>query len=179
MIFRPDVKRGLECHVDADFAGNWDIEDHMSVDTARSRHGYIITYAGCPLLWASQLQHGIALSITESEYNGLSRALRDAIPIMNLLREMKSRKLPVTYKRTKIHCKVFEDNSGAITMATTKKFRPRTKHVNIKMHHFREYVDNGSISVHHIGTEDQPADISTKPTSREVFEKHKKNLIGW
>jgi hypothetical protein len=32
----------------------------------------------------------------------------------------------------KIHCKVFEDNAGAIEIANVPKMRPRTKHLNIK-----------------------------------------------
>src|SRR5210317_790954 len=81
-ILRPDKTRGLEVFVDADFAGNWDPKETEDRDTARSRHGYFITFAGCPLVWKSQLQTEVALSSTESEYTGLSYALRDAIPIM-------------------------------------------------------------------------------------------------
>ena len=81
---RPDPSKGLEVYCDADFAGNWDPalagED---IDTARSRHGFIISYAGVPLLWKSSLQGEIALSSTESELIGLSTALRTAIPIHN------------------------------------------------------------------------------------------------
>ena len=43
LIIRPDKSRGLEMHVDANFAGNWDPNETMDQDTARSRHGYIIT----------------------------------------------------------------------------------------------------------------------------------------
>ena len=54
LILRPDKSKGMEIYCDADFAGAWDPalagED---IDTARSRHGYIITYAGVPLIWKS------------------------------------------------------------------------------------------------------------------------------
>lgn len=54
--------------------GNWDLKDPANDrDTARSRHGYIINYAGCPLLWKSQLQTEIALP-------RLRRARRDKHP---------------------------------------------------------------------------------------------------
>jgi hypothetical protein len=82
-ILRPVPEKDLEVYVDADFSGNWEPANaEWDTDTARSRHGYIITYAGCPILWKSQLQTEIALSTTESEYTGLSYALRSAIPIM-------------------------------------------------------------------------------------------------
>ena len=77
MRFRADITCGLEVFVDASFARNWDKKDTQTgdCDTARSRHGYIILYYGCPLIWKSQLQTEIALSFTESEYTGLSYAL--------------------------------------------------------------------------------------------------------
>jgi hypothetical protein len=107
--------------VDADFSGNWDPKDTQDWDTAQSRHGYIITYAGCAILWKLQMQTEIALSSTESEYTGLSYALGDAIPIMELLKELKKKKFPVRSTIPNVHCKVFEDNSGALEMATVHK----------------------------------------------------------
>ena len=66
---------------------------------ARSQHGYIILYSGCPLIWKSQLQTEIALSSTKSEYTGLSYALREAIPRMTLLEELKEDGFPVDKKK--------------------------------------------------------------------------------
>ncbi len=113
--------KDLEVYVDADFSGNWDPKEAQDRDIARYRHGYIITYAGCAILWKSQMQTEIALSSTESEFTGLSYALRDAIPIMELLKELKKKKLPVRLTIPNVHCKVFEDNSGALEMATVHK----------------------------------------------------------
>jgi len=45
--------------------------------------------------------------------------------------------------KPKVSCKVFEDNSGALEMATTHKFQPQTKHINVKLHHFHDYVAHG------------------------------------
>ena len=56
---------------------------------ARSRHGYFLTYNGIPLQWASQLQTKISLSSTESEFIGLSQALRLVIPVIEILKELK------------------------------------------------------------------------------------------
>ena len=55
MILRPDTSKGLELFVDADYAGNWDPEETQDIDTAQSRHGFIIKYAGCIVHWKSQL----------------------------------------------------------------------------------------------------------------------------
>ena len=176
---KPDRTKGLEVHVDADFVGNWDPADVDNKDTAKSRHGYCITYAGCPICWKSQLQPHIALSSSESEYIGLSCALREAIPVMHLLKEMATYDLIPSPSQTRIHCKVFEDNIGALEMAREHKYRPRTKHMHIKYHHFRSYVDSNEISVHHIGTDKQHADILTKPLPRDKFVQHRKTMMGW
>ena len=49
MIFKPDLTKGLEVYVDSNFAGNWNREDSLNKDPARSRHGYFISYNGVPL----------------------------------------------------------------------------------------------------------------------------------
>ena len=138
MRFRADITRGLEVFADASFAGNWEKKDAQTGDrdTPRSRHGYIILYYGCPLLWKSLLQTEIALSSTESKYTGLSYALREAIPLLSLLDELKDQGFPVDQTEGTIKCKVFEDNSGAIEIASNHKRRPRTKRLNCRLHHF-------------------------------------------
>jgi Reverse transcriptase (RNA-dependent DNA polymerase) len=179
-IMQPMTNKDLEVFVDASFCGDWDPKEAAADrDTARSRHGYVINYAGCPLLWKSQLQTEVALSSTESEYTGLSYALRDAIPVMRLLREMKKRGYPIVTTQARVHCRVFEDNSGALEMAKVHKYRPRTKHLNVKLHHFRDYVERKEISIHHIRTNDQPADFLTKPLNEEAHCRHRKTVMGW
>ena len=177
-IFRPNIEKGLEVYVDADFAGNFDKND-PSRDTARSRHGYYIMLHGCPVVWKSQLQTEIALSSTESEYTGLSYALREVIPIMNLLKEMREEGFQINPKTPKIRVKVFEDNSGALEMAKNHKYRPRTKHLNNRLHHFRDYVSRGEINIVKVNTLDQLADILTKPVDYETLVRLRKRVMGW
>jgi hypothetical protein len=128
-----------------------------------------------PIVWKSQLQQ-------EAKITGLSYALREAIPIIELLKEIRShghiRDTPSSHT-TKVHCKVFEDNSGAIKIAKFRKYRPQTKHLNIRLFHFRGYVDRSEITIHKIKSEDQPADVLTKPLSDNPFIKHRKRINGW
>jgi len=125
------------------------------------------------------MQTEIALSSTEAEYIALSQSMREIIPLLALVKEAKEKKLPVDVLSPTIHCRLFEDNSGAIEIAKVPKMRPRTKHLNIKYHHFRSFVQDGSVSVHHVGTENQVADIFTKPLNMELFQRHRKALLGW
>ena len=133
----------------------------------------------CPIVWKSQLQHEIALSSTESEYTGLSYALREAIPIMNLLEELKSYGYIPSHETPTVMCKVFEDNSGALHMANIHKYRPRTKHINVKLHHFRQYVEEGKIKIVPIESENQQADYLTKPVRHDTLVRLRKLVMGW
>ena len=76
-------------------------------------------------------------------------------------------------------CKVFEDNSGAIELAKVDKVRPRTKHINVRYHHFRHLVDSGQLNIEYIPSEENPADILTHPVSLERLEKHVSTLLKW
>ncbi len=175
----PD-ERPLECYSDADFAGNWNkIESEFNKDTARSRTGYIIKYAGCPLVWGSKLQTEIALSTTESEYVALSTSLREVIPLMELIKELEGAGFAIKKDKPRVYCEAFEDNEGALEMARSPKMRPRTKHINIKYHHFRDAVKKGDIVINAIDTEEQQADIMTKPLDEKAFIYLRKMIMGW
>ena len=57
--------------------------------------------------------------------------VNDAIPMMELLKEMKHQKVPIRSVKGKVHCQVFKDNSGALEMAKVHKYHPRRKHLNV------------------------------------------------
>ena len=180
IIIDPKLDKSLEVYADADFSGNWH-RDTAEFDstTAKSRTGYVVTMHGTPIVWHSKIQTQVALSTTEAEYISLSQSLRDAIPIMNILKELEDKGFKGGDKLPEIHCKAFEDNSGALELAQTPKMRPRTKHINLVYHHFRSYVLNKDITIHAIDTENQTADILTKPLALNLFQKHRKKLLGW
>ena len=178
----PKQDKSFECWVDADFLGQYvkDAPDmHLDKMTAKSRTGYLITYAGCPVIWGSKLQRESALSTTESEYISLSESFRSLIPLMELLEEAKNMGVPVESGAPVIHCKAFEDNSGALELARLPKMRPRTKHINVKYHHFREAVASGKISIQHVASKDQLGDALTKNLPRDLFVSLRKRYLGW
>ena len=178
IIFVPDVSRGLECHVDADFAGGWADGDQSNPESVLSRAGYVISYAGCPIHWCSKMETEIALSTTEAEYIALSMAMRDVLPFLNLMSEMKVF-LPISDNDPKFFCKVWEDNQSCIKVAKNPKFTPRTKHIALKYHHFRHFVSNGTIAIEYVATAEQTADIFTKPLPEKTFRYLRRKLMGW
>ena len=175
--FIPDRTKSLEVFVDASFAGDWNKEWSDEPTSVMSRTGFLIKYANCPIVFCSKLQTEIALSTTESEYIALSQSLRDAIPLIELLRELKET-IPFTDTIPKVHCVIFEDNKGCIELVKTPRMRPRTKHIALKYHHFREHVRQKLISIHYIDTKFQVADIFTKPLGTDQFNNLKSYLMG-
>ncbi len=123
MIYKPDSMKGIEVYVDADFAGGWDPADAMNADNIYSRTGYVIPYAGCPIYWQSKLQTEIALSTAEAEYIALSQALREMLPMMQLMKEINVI-FPLYLLQPKFVIKVREDNQSCIAMAQNPKFSP-------------------------------------------------------
>jgi hypothetical protein len=180
MIIKPDPSRSLEVFADADFCGLYNPNTALyDPVTAKSRTGYVIKYMGCPIVWASTLQTETALSTCESEYISCSEALRAAIPLMRLLKEASEHGIPVTSTKAKVLCNLFCDNQSACELIRLPKVRPRTKHINSKLHHFREHVANGSITVQYIPTQEQEADIATKPLALPLFSKFRASILGW
>lgn len=109
------------------------------------------------------------MSTTEAKYIALSQSLRDVIPLRTIINEVSNVLNPET-RNTITHSTIFEDNNGAIDLAVEPKYRPRTKHMGIKYHHFRQHVRNKTIWIRHIDTNGQIADIMTKPLERGKFE---------
>ena len=57
IVYEPNKSMGLECFVDADFAGAWTPETTHDANNVMSRTGFVIMYANCPIHWASRLQY--------------------------------------------------------------------------------------------------------------------------
>jgi len=52
---RPSRESSFEVYADADFTGQWNcMTANEDKSTAKSRTGYIIFFAGCPLIWSSK-----------------------------------------------------------------------------------------------------------------------------
>ena len=180
IILHPKNVPVIDVYADADFAGNWNkTTAEWDPSTAKSRTGYLINFAGCPIHWASKLQTQIALSTTEAEYIALSQSLREAIPVMQLVREMREKHIINIDDKAKIYCRCFEDNVGALELANTPKMRPRTKHINLVYHHFRSFARQGLIKVYSIESKEQICDLLTKPLPQNQFQYLRRKFMFW
>ena len=73
---------------------------------------------------------------------------------------------------------VFENNEEAIKLAGNKHASRRTKYIDVKRHLVRDAYDAGKIRVVYVRTEDQHADLFTKPLDIQKFHKHAKTLLN-
>eukprot|EP00804_Cyclotella_cryptica_P002072 CCRYP_017855-RB/>CCRYP_017855-RB protein AED:0.26 eAED:0.26 QI:0/-1/0/1/-1/0/1/0/216 len=177
--FKPDASKGFQCYCDADFAGNWNKEfAETDPSIAKCRRGWVVFYAACPFIWASKLQSHVVLSTTEAEYIVMSTALRDVIPFMELIKEMREHKLVIVNTQPYVYCKVFEDNSGALELVRLPRLHPCTKHINVCYHHFCKHVRKGLIKIFPVDTKDQIADTLTKALAQNDFIRHRKLMCG-
>jgi len=181
IIFKPDGSLALKAYVDADFAGLYKRENARDPTAVKSRYGYVIKLGNCPLLWRTKLISEICLSTLEAEYVGLSKCMRVVIPTYELVKEISSTLLNLTTGPTPtISATVFEDNNGALNLATKQQITDRTKHLLIKWHFFWENVQpQGPIAVERINTEDQDADYETKGLPAVPFKANRKRVQGW
>ena len=79
----------------------------------------------------------------------------------------------------KLRCTLFEDNKGSEELAKVPKQRPRTKHIAVKYHHFRQWVQKGILIITRVDTNEQQADIFTKPLTQKVHEYLRHKIQGW
>jgi hypothetical protein len=178
MMYKLDLSRGIEVYVDADFAGLWTHETAFDPNSVLSRTGYVIFLFGCPLFWHSKLQTEIALSTTEAEYIAISQALRNVTPLINLMNELMIH-FDIQYIQPTIKCMVYEDNQSTIAVAKAPSMLPRTKHIGLKYHYFRQAIQQDLIAIEYVPTAEQIADIFTKPLPIPSFTYLRHKLLGW
>jgi len=180
IIFQPDMDAGLDCFVDADFAGLYGQEDDQDPVSVKFRTGFVLTLVGCPVIWSSKLQGEITLSSTAAEYVAFSMAMRELLPMRELMKELGD-KLHFDFAQgSLIRSTVFEDNQGCLSMVNTPKMSSRNKYLALKYHFFRSHIgkDKG-IETQWIESKNQKADIFTKGLPKETHKAIRNLLMGW
>ena len=79
----------------------------------------------------------------------------------------------------KVTCRVFEDNVGTLELANAHKLRPRTKHLSVQLHHFRQCTLDKKVMVEKICTAHQSADAFAKALPRDAFRCLRSKISGW
>ncbi|GJS12431.1 retrovirus-related pol polyprotein from transposon TNT 1-94 [Tanacetum coccineum] len=136
-----------------DVTGFVDSDYAKDPNKGRSIISYTILVQGCVVSWKATLQHMVALSTSEAEYMALTKAVKEAIWLRGLLKE-----LGVKLNRVAVNC----DNQGAIHLSQNHVFHERTKHINVRYHFIIKVLEAKTIKVLKVGTEHNAADALTK-----------------
>ena len=62
------------------------------------------------------------------------------------------------------------DNQSCIHMSVNTVFYDKTKHIEIRYHYIRDMVQKGAVELQFVLTDDQIADILTKPLLKTKFD---------
>ena len=179
LMFNPSKKLVVDCYSDAYFARLWGHENPQDHIFARSRTGFVVTFANFPLLWMSKLQTEIALSKLHTEYVALSHSVRALLPLKSPFKEVIDN-LVIDNENLKFMSSstIYEDNNGFIVVATSPRMTPTSKHISVKYHWFRQHVEKEFV-IRKIESENQKADIFTKGLQGQIFVIIRKLLCGW
>ena len=162
------VEPNFVCFTDADFAGDR--------DSRKSTSGWVFGYeypdgTFCPMDWASCRQKVVALSTAEAELRACLDGSREFIGSFPLLAQLQASKQE--------NGTVWVDSQACIDIAKkgrSNKLRyvaAERKSVQVNLHWIHTVVSDMIQKVH---TDDNVADIFTKPLSTEAFNRHRDRL---
>ena len=136
----------LMSYSDADYAG---------CRSARKSTSGTCHFLGNSLVsWFSKKQNSIALSTTEAEYIAAGLACAQVLWMRQTLQDY-----GIVCDTNIIRC----DNTSAINLSKNHILHSRTKHIDIRHHFLSDHVDKKDIELEFIKTNNQLADILTKP----------------
>jgi hypothetical protein len=158
--------------------GIYNIEAYSDADWGRDLHGrksifgYVIHLNGCPISWISKKQTFVSQSTCESEYVGMSEAVREIRWIYQLLQELKINsefiQIPTLYG----------DNISSIKIASNSRMDNRIKSIDIKYHYIKDEEASKHVQLQHVASEYNIADIFTKPLGATKFHNFKDQILG-
>jgi hypothetical protein len=131
----------------------------------KSRTDYLITISGCPFVWRSKFKSTITLDTVDAAYSTLSMSTRELLPLLPLkllVKETTNELGPQAAYEIKTKSTVFEDSTGCIALANCTIMKPRSKHIAVIYHWFRNHVMRGETAIVKIDTTEQLADVATK-----------------
>ncbi|GJV80957.1 retrovirus-related pol polyprotein from transposon TNT 1-94 [Tanacetum coccineum] len=139
-------------YVDSDYAGD--------LDGSKSTTRYVFTLCSGTVSWVSKLQSVVAMSTTEAEYVAAVQASKEAVWLKMLLEDLIHEQEKIT---------LFCDNQSALYLARNPTFHSKTKHIRVQYHFIREKVEEGTMDMQKIHTDDNVADYLMKAINAVEF----------
>ena len=152
-MLRADCDLQLYAYCDSDWA--------TCPISRRSVSGYFIKFGNSPISWKAKKQSIMSRSSAEAEYRAMAYACAEVKWLKVLLAFLG------VYHRQPV--RLFCDSQAAIHIASNPVFHERSKHIDIDCHFVRELLLSGVISLAHISTKFQLADLFTKALGVPAF----------
>lgn len=140
-------------YTDSDFAN--DRASRLSVS------GGVAFMCGAPVLWLCRTQRMVTLSTAEAETVALTDSMTEVVWLRRLLHSLGYPQESPTSVRV--------DNTAAIAIANNESSSRRTKHFDVKHKFNHQCIRRGLASVSYVPTDENFADIFTKPLGAERF----------
>ncbi|PNY15934.1 hypothetical protein L195_g012642 [Trifolium pratense] len=140
---------------DSDYAGD--------LDDRKSTTGFVFMLGCGAISWSSKKQPIVTLSTTEVEYVSPAACACQGIWLENVLSYLKMKQSDCIM--------IYYDNSSSIKLSKNPIMHGRSKHIDVRFHFLRDLTKDESIELVHCRSEDQLADLLTKPLKLESFYK--------
>jgi hypothetical protein len=117
--------------------------------------------------WSSKKQNSVSLSTAEAEYITTGSCCAQIFWMKATLNDF-----GIKFKQVPLLC----DNKSAMNLTNNPVQHARTKHIDVRHHFIRDHQQKGDISIENVGTDDQLANIFTKPLDEKTFCKLRNEL---
>ena len=154
----------LTGYVDSDWAG--------CPDSRKSTSGYALMLNGAAISWKAKRQSVVALSTAEAEFVAASSMVQEVIYTRRILERLGFPQVQPT--------QIFEDNSTCTAWAEgSVGGSDRAKHMELRKHFVHEAVEQKVLSLVSIRSNQNAADLLTKPLARPLIQDLRKQLLGF
>ncbi|KAK1652932.1 hypothetical protein QYE76_070737 [Lolium multiflorum] len=144
----------------------WQMDVKTTFLNGKSQSGYVFILNGAAVSWMSSKQCTVAKSSTESEYIAASEASSEAVWMKRFIVELGV--VPSALDPLVIYC----DNTGAIANAKEPRSHKKLKHIKLRFHSIREYIEDGEVEICKVHTDLNVADPLTKALPRAKHDQH-------
>ncbi|GKV28920.1 hypothetical protein SLEP1_g37906 [Rubroshorea leprosula] len=153
LFYKKGEKSNMFGFTDSDFA--------RDVDDRKSTSGYVFMMGTTAVSWSSRKQLIVTLSTTEAEFVAATSCACQVIWLLRILEECHSKQEEPLI--------IFCDNNSTIKLSKNPILHGRCKHIDVRNYFLRDLVKEGVIDLVYCRSEDQLADIFTKPLKLSAF----------
>ncbi|PNX85069.1 retrotransposon-related protein [Trifolium pratense] len=161
IFYKKGGSENLVAYADSDYAG--DLEDRKSTS------GYVFLMSSGAVSWSSKKQPIVTLSTTEAEFVAAAYCASQIVWMRRILDKLGHSQSGSTV--------MFCDNSSTIKLSKNPVLHGRCKHIDVRFHFLRDLTKEGIVELVFCGTQEQVADVMTKPLKLDIFLKLR-SLLG-